>query len=114
MRIFFVALRKELIEQWRTYRLLIALAVLVAFGFLSPLTAKYTPEILKLIPEGEAMAKLFPAPSAPHAVAQEKDKGAAAMMLVKPLPRGAFLAAKFTALGVTFAASIALAAVACW
>ncbi len=45
------------------------------------------------------------------AVAQEKDKGTAAMMLVKPLARGAFLEAKFAALGLTFTFSIVLAGV---
>lgn len=132
MRIFLVALRKELIEQWRSYRLLIAAVILAIFGLLSPLTAKYTPELIKLVPNGEAIAKLIPPPTAMDAVAQyvknlsqfgvilallmtmgvmaqEKDKGTAAMMLAKPMPRGVFLGAKFVALGLTFAASIAIA-----
>ena len=132
MRIFFVALRKELIEQWRSYRLLIASVILVIFGLLSPLTAKYTPELMRLLPSGDEIAKLIPAPTAMDAVgqyvknlsqfgvilallmtmgvvAQEKDKGTAAMMLAKPMPRRVFLAAKFVALGLTFAASIAIA-----
>ena len=33
------------------------------------------------------------------AIAQEKDKGTAAMMLVKPLPRGSFIGAKFLGSG---------------
>ncbi len=137
MNLFLVALRKELLEQWRTYRLLITAVVLVVFGLLSPLMAKYTPEILKVLPNGEEIAKLIPAPTVLDSVAQyvkntsqfgviiallltmgvvaqEKDKGTAAMMLVKPLPRGAFLAAKFAALAITFAASLALAALACY
>jgi len=132
VRIFFVALRKEVIEQWRSYRLMIAAVILVIFGLLSPLTAKYTPELMKLLPNGEEIAKLIPPPTAMDAVAQyvknlsqfgvilallmtmgvvaqEKDTGTAAVMLVKPLPRGVFLGAKFAALGLTFAASIALA-----
>jgi ABC-2 type transport system permease protein len=132
VRIFLVALRKELIEQWRSYRLLIAAVILAIFGLLSPLTAKYTPELIKLVPNGEAIAKLIPPPTAMDAVAQyvknlsqfgvilallmtmgvvaqEKDKGTAAMMLAKPMPRGVFLGAKFVALGLTFAASIAIA-----
>ncbi|MEK7327207.1 MAG: ABC transporter permease [Chloroflexota bacterium] len=137
MMSFFVALRKEWLEQWRTYRLPVVAVVLVVFGLLSPLIAKYTPELIKLVPEGEAIAQLIPPPTAMDAVAQylknmsqfgvilallltmgavaqEKDKGTAAMMLVKPLPRVTFLAAKFTALALTFAASIALAGVACY
>jgi ABC-2 type transport system permease protein len=137
MRIFWVALRKELIEQWRSYRLLIAAVILVIFGLLAPLTAKYTPELIKMLPNGEAIASLIPPPTALDAVreytenisqfgvilallmtmgvvAQEKDKGTAAVMLVKPLPRGVFLGAKFAAVGLTFAASIALAGAAGW
>jgi len=132
--IFFTALRKELLEQWRTYRLLIVGAVLIVFGMTSPLVAKLTPELIKLVPEGESLAALIPAPTAADAVAQyaknmnqfgvilallvtmgavaqEKDKGTAAMMLVKPMPRSVFLMAKFAALSVTFAVSIALAAI---
>jgi ABC-2 type transport system permease protein len=137
MRSFFVLLRKEWLEQWRTYRLLVVGVVLVVFGLLSPLIAKYTPELIKLVPNGEAIAALIPAPTALEAVAQylknmsqfggilalllsmgavaqEKDKGTAAMMLVKPLPRLTFLAAKFAALALMFATSLALAGLACY
>ena len=137
MRIFFVALRKEIMEQWRSYRLLIAVVVLVVFGLLSPLTARYTPELLKLLPNGEDIANLVPAPTAMDAVGQylknasqfgvilallmtmgavalEKDKGTAAVMLVKPMPRGTFLTAKFVALALTFGVGTALAGAACY
>jgi len=132
---FFVALRKELLEQRRTSRLLVAIVVLVAFGLLSPLTAKFMPEIFKLLPQGEEIARIIPPPTAQDAVAQyiknidqfgillallmamgavavEKDKGTAALMLVKPMPRSAFILAKFVALVLTFVASIALAGMA--
>lgn len=134
---FFVALRKEILEQWRSYRLLIVVAVFVAFGLMSPLIAKFTPELIKLIPEGEQFADLIPPPTAADAVAQyiknisqfgvilallmamgavaqEKDKGTAALMLVKPMSRSAFLVAKFAALALTFAAGIAIAAAAAY
>jgi ABC-2 type transport system permease protein len=42
------------------------------------------------------------------AVAQEKEKGTAAMMLVKPVSRGAFLLAKFLAIGLVFLAGMLL------
>jgi ABC-2 type transport system permease protein len=135
--IFWVALRKELLEQWRSYRLLVVGVVLLLMGLASPLIARYTPEFIKLVPMGEELAKLMPPPTAADAVeqylknisqfgillallitmgavAQEKDKGTAALMLVKPLPRGVFLAAKFVALGLTFAASILVAGLACY
>lgn len=134
---FFVALRKEILEQWRSYRLLIVVAVFVAFGLMSPLIAKFTPELIKLIPEGEQLADLIPPPTAADAVAQyiknisqfgvilallmamgavaqEKDKGTAALVLVKPMSRSAFLVAKFVALALTFAAGIAIAAAAAY
>ena len=134
---FLTALRKEWLEQWRTHRLLVLGVVLVVFGLLSPLIAKYTPEIIKLIPNGEAIAQLIPTPTVMDAVtqyiknigqfgvilallltmgtvAQEKDKGTAAMMLVKPLPRVTFLVAKFTALGLMFAVTITIASAACY
>jgi ABC-2 type transport system permease protein len=137
--IFWIALRKELMEQWRSYRLLIvAVALLLFGGFMAPLSAKYTPELLKaLVPNGDEIVKLMPTPTAAvaveeyignvsqfgvlvallvamGAVAGEKDKGTAALMLVKPLPRGVFLAAKFVALGLTFTLSLLIAAVACY
>jgi ABC-2 type transport system permease protein len=135
--IFWVALRKELLEQWRSYRLLIVAVVLLLFGLTSPLLAKYTPEFVKLLPNGDEIAKLVPTPTSAEAVeqyvknisqfgillallmtmgavAQEKDKGTAALMMVKPMPRGVFLTAKFVALGVTFTLSILIAGAACY
>jgi ABC-2 type transport system permease protein len=129
---YLTSLRKELLEHYRTGRLLVLAAVLVLFGLTSPLLAKFTPELIAMIPEGEQFAGLIPEPSVADAVgqylenisqfglilallltmgsvAQEKERGTAALMLVKPLPRGAFLAAKFTALALIFAASLALA-----
>jgi len=134
---FSAALRKEWLELWRTYRLLTLGVVLVVFGLLSPLIAKYTPEIIKQIPNGEAIAQLIPTPTLMDAVtqyiknigqfgvilallltmgavAQEKDKGTAAMMLVKPLPRVTFLTAKFTALALMFTVTTAIASAACY
>lgn len=122
---FIASLRKEFIEQWRTYRFLVLIIVLAFFGMTSPLLAKYTPELLKLIPAAGGIAVVMPPPTVMDAigqyvknvsqfgfllalllsmgaVAQEKDKGTAAMMLVKPLSRGAFILSKFTALGLAF------------
>ena len=129
------SLRKELLEQWRTSRLLIVVIVLVVFGLSSPLVAKYTPEMLRLIPGAEQFAGLVPKPTLLDAVNQyiknvaqfgillalllsmgamavEKDKGTAALMLVKPLPRGSFLVAKFLALALSFLVAVALAGLA--
>jgi ABC-2 type transport system permease protein len=126
------AFRKEFLEQWRTHRFLVVVAVLVVFGLLSPLVAKLTPEIFKMVPGAEPYAAMIPPPTVNDAVAQyiknigqfaliigilvtmgavalEKDKGTAGMILVKPLSRGAFLLAKFMALLLVFGISIILA-----
>jgi ABC-2 type transport system permease protein len=128
-------LRKELFEQWRTSRLLILVIVLLVFGLSSPLVAKYTPEMLRLIPGAEQFAGLVPKPTimdalnqyikniaqfgillalllSMNSVAGEKEKGTAALMLVKPLPRASFLAAKFMALALAFLVGLALASLA--
>jgi ABC-2 type transport system permease protein len=132
----FVAFRKEWLELIRSYRLLIVAIVLVFFGLTSPLLAKFTPELISLIPTGGISIQM-PPPTVGDAIgqyiknmaqdviilallltmgsiAQEKDKGTAAMMLVKPLPRGAFLGAKFLSLAAMFAVTLALAGIACY
>jgi ABC-2 type transport system permease protein len=133
----FVAYRKEWLELIRSHRLLVVAIVLIFFGLTSPLLAKFTPEIITLIPGGAEISKIIPTPTVWDAVAQyvknmsqfgiilallltmgaiaqEKDKGTAAMMLVKPLPRGAFLAAKFISLAAMFAVTLAAAGIACY
>jgi ABC-2 type transport system permease protein len=134
---FLVAFRKEWIELARSYRLLVVAIVLVFFGLTSPLLAKFTPEIIKLIPGGEDLSRLIPPPTVWDAiaqyvknigqfgillallltmgsVAQEKDKGTAAIVLVKPMPRSIFLAAKFAALAAMFAITLLAAGSACY
>ena len=129
--------KKEWLEQRRTKKLLIALIVLTLFGMTSPLLAKLTPQLMTLVPGGEAFATLIPQPTINDAVAQyiknttqfgillallfgmgsvaaEKEKGTAALVLSKPLPRSSFLLAKFCALGATFLLSIGLAGLACY
>jgi ABC-2 type transport system permease protein len=104
---FMHVLRKELLEQWRTYRFLIVAAVLVLFGLVSPLLAKVTPELLRSIPDVPAgLAESIPDPTVVDAVGQyvknmsqfgillalllsmgmvvqEKERGTAAMMLTR-------------------------------
>lgn len=129
----FTSLRKEWLELRRTSRLLILVIVLGFFGLSSPLMAKYTPEMMKLIPGAEAIASIIPAPTLVDAVtqyvknlgqfgvllglllsmglvSQEKERGTAALLLTKPLPRSSFLLAKFIALGAGFGLAITAAA----
>ncbi len=130
---FLAEIRKEIMEQFRTRRFLAVLVVLVGFGMLSPLLAKFMPEIFKMVPDAEQIAAIIPPPSVADAVTQyvkniglfsgllalllamgavavEKEKGTAAMMLVKPLPRGTFILAKFIGLTFTFSIAMLLAA----
>ncbi|MFH1523342.1 MAG: ABC transporter permease subunit [Chloroflexota bacterium] len=135
---FMAVFRKEMLEQWRTYRLLIVAAVLAAFGLASPLLAKFTPEMLKAIPDVPAeLLAAIPAPTVADAitqyvknmsqfgillallmtmgvVVQEKERGTAAFFLTRPVSRGTFLLAKFAALTVTFAVSLTIASLGCW
>jgi ABC-2 type transport system permease protein len=135
---FTTVFRKELLEQWRTYRMLIVAAVFTVFGLVSPLFAKFTPEMLKAIPgvPVELLAAI-PAPTVADAVAQyvknmnqfgillallvamgmvvqEKERGTAAFFLTRPVSRETFILAKFAALALIFTASLALAAIGCW
>ena len=126
------SLRKEILEQWRTSRLLVMLVVLGFFGMSSPLMAKFMPQMIGLIPGGEQFAGLISQPTISDAIGQyiknidqfsillaiflsmgtmvqEKERGTAVMMLCKPLGRGSFLMAKFLALAFTFFVSLAVA-----
>jgi ABC-2 type transport system permease protein len=135
---FMTVFRKEMQEQWRTYRFLIVAAVFAAFGLASPLLAKFTPEMLKAIPGVPAeLLAAIPAPTITDAIAQyvknmsqfgillallmtmgvvvqEKERGTAAFFLTRPVSRETFILAKFAALTVIFIASLALAAIGCW
>ena len=134
---FLAAFEKEWLELVRTKRLLIALVVLVLFGMTSPLMAKMIPEIMTLVPGGEQIALIIPTPSITDAVAQyiknitqfgvllallfgmgsvanEKDKGTAAMILSKPMPRFIFLMAKIIANTLLFTLALTLAGIGCY
>ena len=135
--IFFTALRKEVLELIRTYRLLVAAVLLVFFGLTSPLLAKYMREFIGLIPDVGDIASIIPVPTTKDAVLQyvknmeqfgillalllgmgsvalEKEKGTAAMMLVKPMPRSVFILAKFASLALLFAVTLLVAGLACY
>ncbi|MEW6180313.1 MAG: ABC transporter permease [Chloroflexota bacterium] len=135
MNLFWAAFSKELREQWRTYRLLVTVSVLSLFGLLSPLLAYFTPQILGAVPGAEAIGELIPPPTVMDAIGQyiknlsqfailfaillpmgavsnEKERGTAALVLSKPLPRGAFLMAKAAAFGLVFALSLLIAGLA--
>jgi ABC-2 type transport system permease protein len=129
-------LRKELLEQWRTLRLPVVATIFLLVGLSSPLLARFTPEILKSV-AGNQFSITLPTPTAADAidqlaknlgefggliavllamgaVATEKERGTAAMLLSKPVSRAAFLLSKLVAIGLTLAASVAIATAGAW
>ena len=128
-------LKKELKEQFKTYRLLIIAGVFLFFGLSTPLMLKYLPELIKLA--GEDIVIDLPPPTALQAlgeytdtvvqvgvlvavlvamgaVARERERGTAAMVLSKPVGRGAFVLAKLMALSLSFIVALGLASTACY
>ena len=135
--VFVASLVKELRFQWRTKRVLIVCAVFLVFGMISPLIAKLTPALLNSLEGVEQFAELIPEPSVSDAVGQyvknitqfglilavllgmgaiagEKEKGTAAMILSKPMPRPTFVTSKFLAQGLVYLLAFALAGVAAY
>jgi len=131
-KVFWVALRKELLQQWRTRRVLVVLAVFGLFGMTSPLMAYYMPQMFRLIPGAEQFAGLIPKPTIAdalgqyiknisqfgfllavllgmNAVAGEKEHGTAALILSKPMSRWAFLLSKFTSQAIVYLLGFLLA-----
>ena len=133
---FAALLRKELLEQWRTTRLQVVATVFLLVGLTSPLLARFTPEILEAV-GGEQFQIVLPTPTAADAydqlaknlgqfgaliavllamgsVATEKERGTAALILTKPVSRGAFLVAKLVVIATTLGISTAIAAAGAW
>lgn len=131
-RVLGVALNKELRQLWLTRRLLVMGAIFLVFGMGSPLLAKFTPQMLSSIEGAEMFAELIPEPTAGDGMAQyiknitqfgfilavvlgmgavagEKERGVAALVLSKPMPRWAFLTSKFTAQALMYVGGFALA-----
>jgi ABC-2 type transport system permease protein len=122
--VFGTLFNKELLENVRTHRLLVLAVVLVFFGILSPVTARYMSQILTFAasgqPDVEQFLKLIPPPTTLDSVdqyiknltgigllvvallvmglvAQEKDRGTVVLVLARPVSRLGFLVAKFAA-----------------
>jgi len=138
---FRTLLAKEFLEQRRTSKLLIFLAVFFIAGCISPLLAKYTPEMIGAIPNvspelADLFAKAFPEPGLKDAIdqyaknvsqfgvllvivltmnviAQERERGTAAMLFSKPVKRSAFVLSKWLAGMATMTVSVILGSLAC-
>lgn len=130
---FWPLLKKELYEQYRTYRLLIALVIFLSLGISAPLITKLTPDLLKNM--GEGIQIIIPTPTATDAllsyiknltqlpalalillamgcIADERSRGTAVTVLTKPVSRSAFVVAKFLAFELILLTSLVLSAVA--
>jgi ABC-2 type transport system permease protein len=118
--ILMTALQKEMLQQWRTKRVLVVVLIFGLFGMGSPLLAYFTPQMLKMVPGAEQFASLVPTPTAADAMAQyiknltqfgfilaillgmgavagEKERGTTSMILSKPMTRWAFITSKLAA-----------------
>jgi ABC-2 type transport system permease protein len=132
--VFRVALSKELRQLWQTRRALVVWAVFLIFGMGSPLMAKLVPQMLGSLEGAEMFADLIPTPTAADAMTQylknlsqfgfllavllgmgaivgEKERGTAAMIISKPMPRWAFISSKFCAQMLMYLAGFILAGV---
>ena len=122
--------RKDLLEQWRTLRLPIVAIIFFVFGLLSPVLAKYTPQIVEHA--GGNIKIDVPTPTTMDAVdqfiknvgqvgsfaaillgmstvARERERGTAALVLSKPVSRPAFLGSKFASFVVTLLVGVVVA-----
>jgi len=126
-----VLLAMEIREGWRTRRTPVVIALFAVLGMAAPLLARLTPEIVAAS-GGAAMAAAIPSPTAADAVGQflkltgqlgafvavliamgavagDRERGTAALVLTKPVSRGAYLAAKLIALAAVLLAASAAA-----
>jgi ABC-2 type transport system permease protein len=133
---FAVLVRKELLESWRTRRLPVVSGLFLLLGMLSPITARYLPEILR-VAMGDQLTIPIPDPTTAAAVEQlqknlaqlgaltaiaiamgsvagELDRGTAAFVLSQPVTRRAFLAAKLVALAIVLAIATILSVAVAW
>ena len=137
MRIAWIMFKKECFENYKKNRFLVMTVVLLLFGITSPLTAKFMPEIVKMIlGSTEEMLKLgfqLPDPTISDSyvqyfknltqmgifvqilvymglVSEEKSKGTVALVLTKAVPRTTFLLSKFAAGCVVLITSLLVSA----
>lgn len=134
---FVVFLRKELLETRKTWRLWVLPGVFVFLGVGTPILAAATPALLKMTAErSPGVSITLPAPTAADAylqflgnllqlallvivisgaasVAAEHRAGTSALVLTKPLSRGAFVTAKSASGLVLLLAATALGSALC-
>lgn len=125
-------LSKEFLYLWRTWRIVIISAVFLVFGILSPLLTKFTPQLLSAVEGAEMFADLIPEMTLVDsfnshietmtqfgfivvilvgmgAVAGEKERGSAGLVLSKPLSRAIFITSKFISQAVLYLLAVLIA-----
>lgn len=129
--IFITLLLKELKEQIKNSKLIVFVVVFLFFGFMSPISAMFMPDIIASISESQNISIEVPEPTWLDAVGQyiknltqmssfviiliymgliskEKETGTLVFLLVKPVSRSAFIISKFSS--VIIAAIISMLA----
>jgi len=137
MRGFWVLLRKEIREQFRTNKIIILAVVFLFFGLSLPVLTKYLPDIINSVPSTGGFAiEMPPAVSidailsyasniaqlgvlivvllAMGSIAKETEGGTAALLLSKPVSRLSFITAKLTAESLNLLLGMLFGGVACW
>jgi ABC-2 type transport system permease protein len=136
MRTFRILFRKELAEAWRTRRAVVVVGLFFVLGMVAPLLARFTPDLVAAS-GGPGLAAALPAPTAADAVDQfvkttgqlgafvaillamgavagDRERGTASLVLTKPVGRAAYLAAKLVVLAVMLGVATAIAGLAAW
>jgi ABC-2 type transport system permease protein len=135
---FNTQLRKELHELWATKKALIVLVIMLAFGFMAPITAKLLPELLKSMGNNNTAVQItITEPTAKDALIQfvqntsqtlmfmvvlvsftaivsERQRGQMTLIFPHALPRTVFVLAKFAALGLLIALGMVISAAAAY
>jgi ABC-2 type transport system permease protein len=136
---FLVFARKEAVEIVRTWRIWVLPGMLLFFALTGPVTAKYTPDIIKAAGGSElaALVKAMPKPTYLDAyeqwiknlsqigifaiiiiygglISSERKDGTAILVLTKPLSRTSYVAAKAAVHAVFLAVTVGVSTVASW
>ncbi len=138
MRQWFVLLRKEMLELWRSYKWLWVPLVFILLGAMQPAATHYMPQLIDTfggLPEGAVIEIPTPEPGAVIAeslgqfgtigllvlalaamgtVVAERNNGTAAMLWVKPVSFVAYLGAKWAAHCLLFLVALVLGQIAAW
>lgn len=128
-------LEQQVIEAWRSYRLVVTCGLFVALGIAAPVLTRFLPQVaggivpdeelefpelgvpdvlLVLLPNLLLFGAIVAILLAMGSVATERERGTAALVLAMPVGRGAYLWARFVALAMQLGLATALSVLAAW